>query len=486
MSIRVSPAQFRHPFPLDALIMIADHFRDDHGELRYDDFNSFLKINSALYASLNRKLWREAAKHTDSTRRAFTHLIKNNNLTQLEFFLGLNPDFEVRLPYFRILGANSDELMDSTPLLLAADVDNIPLARLLLIKGAKVEYSDPSTGKFSPMHAARSAEMVQLLLYHKADPNLPDELQRRPLHQHAFRHESAAMPEFLQHGADLDPGTPYENLIDQAAQRCLAAVERLVEHGADVEARDLAGSAPLHLAAAAGKTDVVKFLVKRWPEGIEAKNNDLFTPLHFAATAQMPDLVTFLVEQWPEGIQERSISLNTPLHWAAAAGPSTVVRFLWEAWPEAVREKNSLGETPLHYAAMMDNIEVVRFLLFLWPQGLRESSVFMGTPLHFAASHSLSAEVVRVLLEGWPDALREKDRMGGNTPLHVAARNPVTDVVRVLVKRWPEGKEARNDNGETPLSIFENGESSRRKCDKAEEREVVALLGGVYSQANND
>jgi ankyrin repeat protein len=469
--------------------MIADHFRDDHGELRYDDFNSFLKVNSALYASLNRTLWREAAKHTDSTRRVFTHLIKTNNLAQLEFFLGLNPDFEVRLPYFRILGAKSDQLMEPTPLLLAADVDNLPLARLLLEKGAKVEYSDPSTGKFSPMHAARSAEMVQLLLNHKADPNLPDEIQRRPLHQHALRHERAAMPEFLLHSADLDPGTPHENLIDQAAQRCLAAVERLVEHGADVEARDLHGSAPLHLAAATGKTDVVKFLVKRWPEGIKAKDNALLTPLHLAATAQMPDLVTFLVEQWPEGIQERSTCLDTPLHWAAAAGPSTVVRFLAEAWPEAVREKNRLGETPLHLAVMMDSIEVVRFLLFLWPQGLRESSVLLGTPLHYAAWHSLRAEVVLLLLEGWPDALRGKDRADGNTPLHVAAKKAVTDVVRVLVERWPEGKEARNDDGETPLSIFENGESWRRewdRSDKAEELKVVALLGGAYSQANND
>jgi hypothetical protein len=50
-------------FPLELLLAIASHIIDDHGELRYGDFNAFHQVNRALYANLNGVLWKEAAKH---------------------------------------------------------------------------------------------------------------------------------------------------------------------------------------------------------------------------------------------------------------------------------------------------------------------------------------------------------------------------------------------------------------------------------------
>jgi hypothetical protein len=61
--------------PLELLLMIAHHIRDDQGELRYGDFNSFLQVNRALHACLNRMLWKEVAEHGASVQRVFTHLM---------------------------------------------------------------------------------------------------------------------------------------------------------------------------------------------------------------------------------------------------------------------------------------------------------------------------------------------------------------------------------------------------------------------------
>jgi hypothetical protein len=83
---------------LELLLMIVHHIRDDHAELRYGDFNSFLQVNRALHARLNRMLWKEAGEHEVSTQRVFAHLIKTNNLARLGFFLELGADVEVRLP----------------------------------------------------------------------------------------------------------------------------------------------------------------------------------------------------------------------------------------------------------------------------------------------------------------------------------------------------------------------------------------------------
>jgi ankyrin repeat protein len=76
---------------------------------------------------------------------------------------------------------------------------------------------------------------------------------------------------------------------------------------------DFQGNTPLHLAAEAGKTAVVKFLVERWPEGIRATNRDRETPLHLAAEVGNTDVVRFLVECWPEGKKALNIYGKTPL-----------------------------------------------------------------------------------------------------------------------------------------------------------------------------
>jgi hypothetical protein len=90
------------------------------------------------------------------------------------------------------------------------------------------------------------------------------------------------------------------------------------------------------------------------------------------------------------------------------------------------------------------------------------------------------------LVEGWPEAMGEKDQLG-NTPLHVAAWMTETEVVRILVERWPEGKKSFNNDGKTPLRRFENGDSRRRwRLSDEEKEEIIALLGGPYSEANND
>jgi ankyrin repeat protein len=418
--------------PLELLSMIAHQMRDDNGELRYGDFNSFLQVNRALHSFLNRKLWEEAAEHELGTQRVLTHLIETNNSAGLEFFLGLGADVEAPLPAIDMTRLESDiekiraEMeIEPFPLLVVADLDNVLLARILLEKGAHVQYSDVyGDGMFSPLHAARSAEMVQLLLDYGADPDLDDEHERRPLHWHAIRDEITAMRALLQHGADVNPIGPMEKPLHEAAQRNLATVELLMEYGADVRARDLQRRTPLHLAALAGKIDVVELLVERWPEGMQERSDLLETPLHLAASAEKTNVVKFLAKQWPEAIRAKDDNLDTPLHCATS--------YSWRN-------------------------EVFGLFVKGWPD----------------------IEAVELLLEGWPEAIKEKNRFG-DTPLHRAGMTGKTEVLRFLLERWPEGKEAINDEGQTPLVKFELYGKSRPYISDKDKEEVIALLGGPY------
>jgi ankyrin repeat protein len=346
--------------PLELLLMIANHITDDHGELRCADFNAFLQINRALYSCLNPILWRSATEDSAITAWVLTHLIDGNHLARIQYFLDLGADIETGLPDFKNWDINQEE---PSPLVVAAYLDNVPLACLLLEKGAILQYDEP---RYYALHAARSAEMVQLLLDHHADPEKQDLFKLRPLHWYSRREGG------------------------------IEAMRAVLRCGVDVNAQAHQGFTPLHYAC---NTDAVKLLLEF---GADVKKVDWIghTPLHRAARVRNPDVVGPLVESWPEGTRERDTDGNTPLHVAVMRGGEiAVVKLLVECWPGAVREKNQHGDTPLHKAAASWSIETVRLLLEHWPEGKLEKDNDGNTPFHVAMKSRKEWAVEGLLVE---------------------------------------------------------------------------------------
>jgi ankyrin repeat protein len=129
-----------------------------------------------------------------------------------------------------------------------------------------------------------------------------------PLHWYVTRDDVAAMRTILQHGAKL---RSQWKMLHKAGS--LEAAQVLVEYGADVTRRADVFNTPLQEAAEAGKTEVVEFLVERWPEGMRAKDRLWNTPLHLAAGAGQIEVVRFLLEGWPEGKEVFNKRGYTPL-----------------------------------------------------------------------------------------------------------------------------------------------------------------------------
>jgi ankyrin repeat protein len=239
----------------DILFMIADEIANEDSKRCFADLNSFLRAKKTFRLHLNPILWKKAAKSPEATKRVLTQIINTGNLGQLEYFLELGVNVETCLPDFDTHGEHAKDYPGPTALIAAAYKDSVPMAQLLLEKGAMVQYP-PNSGLFSAIHAARSAEMVQLLLDNHADPEMRAWHTRpTPLDWYAYRGDVAAMRAVLQLGR-FSVQEVWALLV--AVQSSREAVELLIQYGADVRTTlDSCGATTLHYAARAGKLDIV-------------------------------------------------------------------------------------------------------------------------------------------------------------------------------------------------------------------------------------
>ena len=107
------------------------------------------------------------------------------------------------------------------------------------------------------------------------------------------------------------------------------AVQRMIEHGACVEAVSDDGTTALMVASAEGYLDVARVLLLHNAK-VNARNHDGETPLHFAVRDNRPEIVALLLEH---GATVDAINANgvTPLMIAAWSGFDTLVERLLAA-----------------------------------------------------------------------------------------------------------------------------------------------------------
>ena len=121
----------------------------------------------------------------------------------------------------------------------------------------------------------------------------------------------------LDHGAnvaakDSDGSTPLHNAAGLNADS--AAIDLLLDRGADIAAKDHGGLTPLHLAARNNGVAVIETLLDRGAD-IEARENMGRMPLHFAASYNDdPEVAELLLDRGAD-IDAVGSGGWTPLHW---------------------------------------------------------------------------------------------------------------------------------------------------------------------------
>ena len=272
----------------------------------------------------------------------------------------------------------------------AADGD-IEQVKLNLSQGVDINSED-NRRRTALLRAieGKHSDIVKFLIDHSADINTKNRNQQTPLHIAANIGNKKTVELLLGKGSNIEAKdrfgrTPLftamtstsedrreiiDLLIDKGAKvpefhlaACIADMEKLkkrLQDGLDINSQQDIGSTALHIAANAGRKDIVDFLIDKGAK-VDAKDNIELTPLYYAAMHNYRDVVDLLIENDAD-INAKSDGNYTLLYYAIWENKKEPVELLIEKGAK-VNIKASDGYSPLVYAIWMDNKELVEALV---------------------------------------------------------------------------------------------------------------------------
>ncbi|KAG5281050.1 hypothetical protein AALO_G00066890 [Alosa alosa] len=246
----------------------------------------------------------------------------------------------------------------------------------------------------------------------------------------------------------------------------VAVVEYLLQHGADVHAKDKGGLVPLHNACSYGHYEVAELLVRH---GASVNVADLwkFTPLHEAAAKGKYEICKLLLKHGADP-SKKNRDGNMPLDMVKdgdtdiqdllrgdaalldAAKKGCLARVQKLCSPENINCRDTQGRnsTPLHLAAGYNNLEVAEYLL---EHGADVNAQDKGglIPLHNAASYG-HVDIAALLIK-YNTCVNATDKWAF-TPLHEAAQKGRTQLCALLLAHGADPT-MKNQEGQTALDL---------------------------------
>ncbi|EJD74415.1 hypothetical protein LOAG_18270 [Loa loa] len=239
-------------------------------------------------------------------------------------------------------------------------------------------------------------------------------------------------------------------LHEAALKGNVSLLKILHKLGANANIADKEDRTPLHIAAAAGHTNIAHLLIEKFDGSVRARTRDGSTLLHVAAlSGHASTALAFLKHGVPLCMPNKRGALG--LHCAAAAGFTDVVQLLI-ARGTNVDIKTRDNYTALHVAVQAGKASVVEALLGYGADVHVHGGAIGETALHIAASLTTDDAIECAIMLLKSGAQTNVTRNDGETPLHIAARNPLSGMIRLLLNEGAESKICSN-SGESVLHV---------------------------------
>lgn len=209
----------------------------------------------------------------------------------------------------------------------------------------------------------------------------------------------------------------------------LEVVQYLLEHGADIGAKDdRFGLTSLFGASIKGHTGIVKILLDKGANA-NAREKTGYTVLMRAAAEGYDEIVKLLLDRGGN-LNETNKDGCSALVQACVGGHTDIVRVLLERGAE-INTRYDEGITALTNASRTGHLEVVKLLLYKGADVNAKTD--MGNTALILAAMEGHSEIVRCLLDHGAEL--EAKNAHGNTALMLASLKGHTDVVELLNSR---------------------------------------------------
>ena len=184
----------------------------------------------------------------------------------------------------------------SNPLLRAAKINDVDAFRTLVECGAKLNVTDANEN--TPLHffvEQNNAALAQQMIESGADVNARNRDKKSPLHLAISKNNEEITSRLLEAGANPNQPGKFGN-VPMLYANSNAIVERLIDHGADVNKTNDHGTSPLHAFIMKGNSPAAVEVLLAAGAHVNARDEEGNTPLHYVGTNHHPDDADQLVE----------------------------------------------------------------------------------------------------------------------------------------------------------------------------------------------
>jgi len=174
---------------------------------------------------------------------------------------------------------NSKNSKNETPLRFSASNNHLDVFEYLLNQGA--DFGDGINGESYLHWSSRNGYLsfVECLVNHQAEVNAKNSKNETPLLVSASNNHLDVFEYLLNQGADFGDGINGESYLHWSSRNgYLSFVECLVNHQAEVNAKNSKNETPLHLSSSSGHLSVVEYLVNHQAE-VNAKDSSIIESL---------------------------------------------------------------------------------------------------------------------------------------------------------------------------------------------------------------
>ncbi|XP_076174429.1 no mechanoreceptor potential C isoform X4 [Ptiloglossa arizonensis] len=260
----------------------------------------------------------------------------------------------------------------------------------------------------------------------------------------------------------MDPATGMTPLMFAVKDNRTALLDRMIELGADVGARNNDNYNALHIAAMYSREDVVKLLLsKRGVDPYATGGPRQQTAVHLVASRQTGTATSILRALLAAAGRDIRLKVDgrgkIPLLLAVEAGNQSMCReLLAQQAPDQLRATTPTGDSALHLAARRRDIDMVRILVD-YGTTVDTQNGDGQTALHIASAEG--DETLVKYFYGVRASASITDHQD-RTPMHLAAENGHASIIELLADKFKASIFERTKDGSTLMHIASlNGHS---------------------------